>query len=389
MYIVVTNSDYPSYLGAEIVDVLSNIHTSSTKPESNEEIVENKNPLQRMQQTSQKWLSSFKTTSTPNNTTKSKIQQQEDLVLFSDTKIKTEESTTTLINDKDHPTTGMENPQSDDKEKNTNIELKDDDSTTPTTSTTSTTKTTITPAPTINKMNQNDSIQNLGNILLDWRKKASSQSESIHRSIQSKLASLKDQQPKDQVSNRTNNNTACDAGCVDIQLSLDEYCKAVFCWYVSLANKKSAVYESHNQVIDIMYQMNNNIQALLSSSSENQERKESICKSLCQQSKIFKDRTKSVRNKKAERIATFGKVAAVGSLAVFGIGGLILAGPELAVASMFAGEMVETSALALLCGAWYKVTQDSARQCWFWSQPFIHHHVSENNLAKTVEQDQK
>ena len=371
MYIVVTNSEYPFYLGAEVVDVLSNIHTSSTKSENKDESAVNKNPLQRIQQTSQKWLSSF----TTNTTTNTNIQQQEDLFLISETQTSTAISSN---NDTHHSTIDRENPpKSDNEDENTNVKTKNDDPP-------MTTSTTTIPVRTTNKMNQNDSIRNLGNTLLDWRKKISSQSESIHRSIQSKISSFKDQEPKQQTSNTRDdnkNNTACDAGCVDIQLTLDEYCKAVFCWYVSLANKESAVYESHNQVIDIMYQMNHNIQALLSSSSKDEQRNESICQTLCQQSKIFKDRTKSVRNKKAERIATFGKVAAVGSLAVFGIGGLILAGPELAVASMFAGEMVETSALALLCGAWYKVTQDSARQCWFWSQPFLHHHPSHNHLS--------
>jgi hypothetical protein len=170
---------------------------------------------------------------------------------------------------------------------------------------------------------------------------------------------------------------------------IEKYTKVVFLQYGSFEEGARGHHCLVN-TIELKHQMNPQIHILMGGAGNKtdkalstmltEQQLEILMKKLFGWSRTFKRKTKSVRNKKAEMITNFGSAAAVGSIVVFAVGGLIFAGPELALLSALGAEAIETTVLAAACGIAYKLTSHAAEKTWFWSQPFIS--LSDNAKSK-------
>jgi len=152
-----------------------------------------------------------------------------------------------------------------------------------------------------------------------------------------------------------------------------KYTQVVFSQY-GFFDEGTRGYQCLVNSIELKHQMNEAIQSLLLATPLEQKE---LTNKLFGWSRTFKNRTGSVRNKKAELITNLGAGFALGSIVVFAVGGLIIAGPELALLSALGAEAVETSVLAAACGIAYRITTHAAQKTWFWSQPFVYEVANE------------
>jgi len=184
----------------------------------------------------------------------------------------------------------------------------------------------------------------------------------------------------------TNNNTSDDESkekrpTLDItsKEQLTIYCKIIYAKYglIDPNNKEDCLpYQMLTKTIPNKFIMSSKIIQLLNNvtideeASINDQTYDSIKETLIIQSQQFKKKTQSVESPKRDLIQKIGTIVGVGSLAAFATAGLIFAGPEVALLSMFAGEIIETSALMGTLGVWYHLTVKAEQNTWFWSQDF-------------------